>query len=226
VPRWSLRVPGSDAFAGRALPVSRGRSHAADHSFTASRDRDGRLQPLGVELGDRSAFVGISDRMRAARGLEPTSPALSTDLAWLYPPKVDLQTTDRFVLGRLQISICGMLRSMAAIRDDHIASCDSKGSLSYCAIVCQAVWVGISSSKRIAHAAFLSNIPTRTSSPSSGLVHVFRIKRGRVVGNSSPRRHETRGITDPSAQPSEPKTHVHRVPRERDRYPMPSVLEY
>jgi hypothetical protein len=67
---------------------------------------------------------------------------------------------------------------------------------------------------------------TRTSSPSSGLVHVFRIKRGRVVGNSSPRRHETRGITDPSAQPSEPKTHVHRVPRERDRYPMPSVLEY
>jgi hypothetical protein len=161
VPRWSLRVPGSNAFAGRALPVSRGRSQAADHCFTACRDGDRRVQPLGVELEDRPASVGISDRMRAARGLEPTSPALSTDLAWSYPPKVDLQTTDRLVLDRLQISICGMLRSMAAIRDDHIASCDSTGSLSYCAIVCKAVWVGISSSKRIAHATFLSNIPER-----------------------------------------------------------------
>jgi hypothetical protein len=90
-------MPGSDAFTGRALPMSRGRSQAADHSFTACRDRDGRLQPLGVALEDRSASVGISDRMRAARVLEPTSTALSTDLAWLYPPNVDLHTTDRLV---------------------------------------------------------------------------------------------------------------------------------
>jgi hypothetical protein len=80
-----------------ALPMSRGMSQAADYSFTACRDGEGRVQPLGVELEDRSASGGISDRMRSARGLEPTSPALSTDLAWSYPLNVDLHTTDRLV---------------------------------------------------------------------------------------------------------------------------------
>jgi hypothetical protein len=46
------------------------------------------------------------------------------------------------------------------------------------------------------------------------------------VGNGNPRRRKTRGITDPSAQQSEPKAYVHQVPRGRGPYPMPSVLEY
>jgi hypothetical protein len=66
---------------------------------------------------------------------------------------------------------------------------------------------------------------TKRYSSSYELVHTSRTERAHV-GNGNPRRHETRGITDPSAQPSEPKTHSLRVPRGRDRYPMPSVLEY
>jgi hypothetical protein len=75
--------------------------------------------------------------MRAARGLEPTSTALSTDLAWLYPPNVDLHTTDRLVLDRRQISMCGMLRSIAPTGHDHVAPYDSKDITICFTIVCQ-----------------------------------------------------------------------------------------
>jgi hypothetical protein len=85
----ALRMPGSDTFAGRTPSVP---WHVTSRGLQLYS-----LQPLGVALEDRSASVGISDRMRAARVLEPTSTALSTDLAWLYPPNVDLHTTDRLV---------------------------------------------------------------------------------------------------------------------------------